>query len=149
MTYPVPSRPFYRVGADLFDCHGNSYIMVTDYLSNFPEVATLQTTTSKAVIAFMKTVFAGHRVPCELISENGPQFGSRDSADFAKEWGFQHITSSPHYPMSNGLAESSVKVFKGLMKKVLDGKEDFHHSLMIYRSAQLQNGLSPAQMLMV
>lgn len=34
------------------------------------------------------------------------------------------------------------------MKKALDGKEDFHHSVMIYRSAPLQNSLSPAQMLM-
>uniref|UniRef100_A0AAR2M2X3 Reverse transcriptase zinc-binding domain-containing protein n=1 Tax=Pygocentrus nattereri TaxID=42514 RepID=A0AAR2M2X3_PYGNA len=49
---------------------------------------------------------------------------------------------------SNGLAESSVKVVKGLMKKAHDGKEDFHHSPMIYRSAPLQNSLSPAQILM-
>lgn len=147
MTYPVPDRPFYRVGADLFDCNGKSHIVVADYFSNYPEVATLQTTSSKAVIAFLKTVFARHGVPCELISDNGPQFASSEFADFAKEWGFQHITS-PHYPRSNGLAESSVKVVKGLMNKAGDGKEDFHHSLMIYRSAPLQNGLSPAQMLM-
>lgn len=29
-----------------------------------------------------------------------------------------------------------------------DGHEDFHKNLMIYRSAPLQNGLSPAQLLM-
>uniref|UniRef100_A0A3P8VXA7 Integrase catalytic domain-containing protein n=1 Tax=Cynoglossus semilaevis TaxID=244447 RepID=A0A3P8VXA7_CYNSE len=109
-------------------------------------VALINHITHDAVIAFLKTIFARHGVPCELISDNSPQFAS--SADFAKEWGFQHITSSPHYPRSNGLAESSVKVVKGLMKKALHGKEDFHHSLMIYRSAPLQNGLSPAQMLM-
>ena len=34
------------------------------------------------------------------------------------------------------------------MKKAHDGNEDFHKSLLIYRSAPLQNGLSPAQMLM-
>lgn len=34
------------------------------------------------------------------------------------------------------------------MKKAHDGKEDFLKNLMIYRSAPLQNGLSPAQMLM-
>ncbi|KAL1258916.1 hypothetical protein QQF64_009493 [Cirrhinus molitorella] len=67
---------------------------------------------------------------------------------FAKEWGFQHTTSSPNYPRSNGLAESSVKIMKALMKKSHDGKTDFHNNLMTYRSAPLQNGLSPAQMLM-
>lgn len=117
MTYPVPDRPFQRVGADLFDCHGKSHIVVTNYFSNYPEVVTLQTTSSKAVIAFLKTVFARHGVPCELVSDNGLQFASSEFADFAKEWGFQHTTSSPHYPRSSGLAESSVKVVKGLMKK--------------------------------
>lgn len=34
------------------------------------------------------------------------------------------------------------------MKKAHDGKEDFLKNLMTYRSAPLQNGLSPAQMLM-
>jgi hypothetical protein len=34
------------------------------------------------------------------------------------------------------------------MKNAHDGKEDFLQNLMIYRSAPLQNGLSPAQMLM-
>lgn len=148
MTYPVPDRSLYRVGADLFDCNGKSHIVVTDCLSNYPKVATLQSTPSKAVIAFMKPVFAKHSVPCELISDNGPQFASSEFDDFPKEWRFKHITSSPHYPRSNGLAESSVKVVKDLMKKALDGKEDFHQSLMIYRSAPLQNFLPPAQMLM-
>lgn len=66
----------------------------------------------------------------------------------AEEWGFQHTSSSPNYPSSNRLAESSVKIVKALMKKNHEGKADFQRSPMIYRSAPLQNGLSPAQMLM-
>jgi transposase InsO family protein len=113
---------------------------------NYPEVATLQSTISRAIIAFLKTVFARHRVPNELFSDNGPQFSSCVFEAFAKEWGFNHHTSSPNYPRSNRLAESSV--IKGIMKKAHDGNEDFHKSLLIYRSAPLQNGPSPAQMLM-
>ncbi|KAK0137821.1 Zinc finger protein 862 [Merluccius polli] len=71
----------------------------------------------------------------DLVSDNGPQFASSEFADFATEWAFQHTTSSPHYPRSNGLAESSVKIVKGLMKKAQDGKADFHQSLMIYQRA--------------
>lgn len=41
-----------------------------------------------------------------------------------------------------------MKIVKGLMRKAHAGNEDFHRSLMIYRSAPLENGLSPAQMLM-
>ncbi len=148
MPHPVPDHPYQKFGVDLFDCNGKSHIVGTDYFSNYPEVATLQVTSSQAVIAFLKTVFSRHGVPCEVFSDNGPQFCSREFDAFAKEWGFQHTTSSPNYPRSNRLAESSVKIVKALMKKSRDGKTDFHQSLMIYSSAPHQKGLSPVQMLM-
>lgn len=85
MMHPVPHRPYYKVGTDLFDCDGKSYIVVTDYFSNYPEVGALQSTSSKAVISYLKTVFARHGVPCELFSDNGPQFSSCEFAAFAKE----------------------------------------------------------------
>ncbi|KAL7837375.1 hypothetical protein SRHO_G00270860 [Serrasalmus rhombeus] len=129
----TPSRPYYNVGADQFDFQGKSHIVVTDYSSNYPEVATLQTPSSKAVIAFMKSVFARHRDPCIVFTDNGPMVP--EFQQFSIEWDFQHNTSSPNYPRSNGLAESSVKIVKILMKKAHDGKEDFVKSLMIYRSA--------------
>lgn len=147
MTHPVPHGPYYKVGTDLFDCDGKSYIVVTDYFSNFPEVGVLQSTSSKAVISYLKTVFARHGIPCELFSDNGPQFSSCEFAAFAKEWGFQHTTSSPAYLKSNGLAESSVKTVKNLLRKS-QTYDALQKNLLIYRSAPLQNGLSPAQMLM-
>lgn len=147
MTHPVPHRPYYKVGTDLFECDGKSYRVVTDYFSNFPEVGVLQSTSSKAVISYLKTVFPRHGIPCELFSDNGPQFSSCEFAAFAKEWGFQHTTSSPAYPKSNGLAESSVKTVKNLLRKS-QTYDVLQKSLLIYRSAPLQNGLSPAQMLM-
>lgn len=146
--HAVPERPYQKVGADLFDCIGKMHIVVTDYYSNYPEVQTLPTTTSKAVISCMKSIFARHGVPMEVFTDNGPQFSSAEFKQFAEEWEFVHTTSSPHYPRSNGLVESSVKTVKSLMKKAQEGKEDFYKSLLIYRSTPLQNGLSPAQMLM-
>ncbi len=62
--HPVPDHPYQKVGVDLFDCNGKSHIVVTDYFSNYPEVATFQVTSSQAVIAFLKTVLARHGVPC-------------------------------------------------------------------------------------
>lgn len=105
-------RPYYKLGTDLFDLDGKSYIVVTDYFSNFPEVGALHSTLSKAVISYLKTVLAKPGVPCELFSDNGLQFSSCEFAAFAKEWGFKHTMSSPTYTKSNGLAESSVKTVK-------------------------------------
>ena len=63
---------------------------------------------------------------------------------FAEEWGFTHLTSSPYYPQSNGEAERAVKTVKSLITK----SEDPYLALLSYRSTPLQNGYTPAELLM-
>ena len=48
-------------------------------------------------------MFSRHGISQMVRSDNGPQFISTEFKKFEKEWGFQHITSSPHYPQSNGM----------------------------------------------
>ena len=54
---------------------------------------------------------------------NGPPFNSQDFANFAAKNEFDHNTSSPEYPQSNGKVESSVKVAKGIILKNMKAKE--------------------------
>ncbi len=56
----------------------------------------------------MKSIFARHDIPELVVSDNGPQYTSQEFEEFEKAWNFQHQTSSPAYPQSNGLAERSV-----------------------------------------
>lgn len=66
----------------------------------------------------------------------------------ALHWNFNHRTSSPRYPQSNGLAERTVQTAKRLLTK---SKKDGHNlfmSLLAYRSTPLSIGLSPSQLLM-
>ena len=60
-------------------------------------------------------MFARHGIPEVLRSDNSPQYVSHEFAEFAKAYGFQHITSSPRFPQSNGEAERMVKTIKGLV----------------------------------
>ena len=56
----------------------------------------------------LKAIFSRHGIPATFVSDNGPQFISEEMRAFAKEYGFQHVTSSPYYPYypkSNGQAE--------------------------------------------
>ena len=54
------------------------------------------------------------------MSDNGPQFSADLYASFAQKYGFEHVTSSPHYPQGNGRAERAVKMIKGLLRKFGD-----------------------------
>lgn len=48
----------------------------------------------------------------QLLSDNGPQFTSHDSVNFAHSLGFQVCTTPAYSPESNGMAEAFVKTFK-------------------------------------
>ena len=73
--------------------------------------------TSAAIISKMREIFAEHGVPDILRSNNGPQYASAALTVFMEEWRCQHTTSSPHYPASNGIADSMVKIIKTAFTK--------------------------------
>ena len=139
-----PPHPFHAIGMDLFEYKGSQYLLVVDYLSRYPEVAKLENTTSSAVICHLKPMFARHGVPANSRLDNGLQFTSDLFAEFAKACDFQHITSNPRYPQSNGEAERMVKTVKEMLKKA----EDPYLALLSYRTTPLSHGWSPSQILM-
>ena len=141
----LPVHPWQKVGTDLFVLKGTTYVVIVDYLSRYPEVIKLTSTTSQSVIAALKTTFARHGIPDTVVSDNGPQYASQEFADFAKAYSFSHITSSPHYPQSNGQVERTVKT----VKKLLSDSNDPCLSLLAYRATPLPwCGYSPAELLM-
>lgn len=140
----LPDLPWQRVGTDLFELKGHSYLLIVDYYSRFIEVARLNRTTADEVISHTKGVFARHGIPEVVVSDNGPQFSSEAYAAFSRQFQFEHVTSSPHYPQSNGEAERAVQTVKSLMKK--DG--DPYLALLSYRSTPLKCGFSPSELLM-
>ena len=94
----TPDRPWAKVGADLFEHKGTTYLLTIDYYSKWIEADKLDNLTSKNTISYLKSQFARHGIPDELRSDNGPEFGSAEFAEFATYYGFVHTTSSPHYP---------------------------------------------------
>lgn len=144
MTTPLPARPWQKVAADIFQWKNGHYIVVVDYYSRYIEVANLPTLTTSTTVERLKVIFARFGVPEILVTDNGPQFASTDFATFAQNYGFNHTTSSPRYPQSNGEAERAVRTVKQLLNKSPDPQK----ALLAYRATPLAHGLSPAQLLM-
>ena len=149
LPHDLPNRPWAKVGVDLFELHGDQYLLCVDYFSKYPEVALLPDLSSKTTVTRLKSMFARHGIPDEVISDNGPQFASAEFAMFASQWEFNHTTSSPGFAQSNGQSERTVQTVKKLLLKALDSDRDPYLSLLVYRDSPLEStGISPAQMLM-
>ena len=140
----LPDYPWQSIATDLFCWNKSTYLLAVDYFSRFIEIAKLSTTTSQDVINHLKSMFARHGIPEVVRSDNGPQYSSESFAQFAQNYGFVHVTSSPKYPQSNGAAERAVRTVKSLLMK----NNDPYEALMAYRTTPLENGYSPAELLM-
>lgn len=147
MPTTFPDRPWQVVATDLFELPKATYLLVVDYFSRYVEVANVtKSQTSGEIIKKLKEIFARHGIPEQLRSDNGPQYASAEFAQFAKNWGIKHITSSPRFPRSNGEVERAVKTVKSLLKK--GDVDDCTRALLSYRSTPLAGGYSPAELLM-
>ncbi|KAG0712335.1 hypothetical protein GWK47_018706 [Chionoecetes opilio] len=146
--HPVPQGPWQDVSTDLFYYNSHNYILVVDHYSSYVFVYKLTGTTSRDVIEILMQLFAEHGSPTTLYSDNGPQFDSREFANFAARFEFRHTTSSPLHPQSNGIAERQVRIVKDLLKRS-NGNDAFYRGLRSLRSTPLDAHLpSPAEMLL-
>ena len=121
------SEPDQQCGG--LDCHNKS---TTQSRVRAKACKGVQTTTA-SIVSALKSIFSRHGIPQVLVSDNGPQYASQEFTSFAREYDFTHVTSSPHFPQSNGQAERTVQT----MKKLLDDSEDPYMALLCYRATPL------------
>lgn len=95
----------------------------------------------------MKPVFARYGIPERVVSDNGPQYSSQEFKDFAWKYNFEHVTSSPYHPKSNGLAEKYVQIVKRIFEKARLDQQDPLLGILEYRSTPLDIGYTPAELL--
>ena len=148
VPHEVPQRPWAKLGTDIFEFAGKPYLVVVDYFSKYPEVCRLENKTARYVISHLKSMFARHGFPDELIADN-MQFGSADMRQFASQWDFTISTSSPEHPASNGQSARMVGIVKQLMRKANQEGRDPHLTLLEYRNTPISGlSYSPSQLLM-
>ena len=79
-----PSRPWEKLGSDLFYSHGQNYLFVVDFFSRFIEIVKLSSTSSQVVISQIKVIMSRMGVCYTLVTDGGPQHSSQQfKQDFA------------------------------------------------------------------
>ena len=137
-----------KIGVDLFYLNGTSYLLTIDYFSGFMEVDKLSSTTSCKVIDKLKGHFGRYGIPLQLVNDNAPECSSREFKRFAQLWKFEHATSSPMYPRSNGKAEAGVKLAKNTLRKTMSCGGDVQLALLELRNTPRHDaGMSAAKMM--
>ena len=113
----IPIHPWTKLATDIFPFEGESYLLLVDYTSQFPIVHKLNSMTTQHVINHFKLIFSEYGWPDTLVSDNVPCYASEAFTKIMQEYNVNHITSLPHYPQSNGLAEKFVQIVKNLFHK--------------------------------
>ena len=116
--WPLPDEPWDRMHVDFAGPFlGNMWKLVMDAYSKWPSVVRmLNYPTTETTTMALDIIFTTWRCPKTSVSDNGPQFGSKQFEDWCRLNGIVHLTSAPFHPPSNGEAERLVSIFKTAMR---------------------------------
>ncbi|XP_014217044.1 uncharacterized protein K02A2.6-like [Copidosoma floridanum] len=119
--WPWPEKVWSRVYADfLGPFYGSMYLVVSDAHFKWPEMIDLkQNTKATNLVIEIKKLFARYGYPFHLVTDNGPQFRSKEFVMFLKQSGVKHTFSPPYHPATNGAAENLVNTFKHKVEKIV------------------------------
>ena len=109
-----------RVHIDFCEYKGKQLLVMVDSFSKhiWCHVMNNDTTAIKTLAILYGWFCERSGFPTTLVSDNGPQFTSKEFADKMAKWGIKHILTPPYHPASNGLAEKAVGTIKIHLKKM-------------------------------
>ena len=93
---PLPLGPWHELSVDFCGPFpsGDYLLVVTEDFSRYPEVEILRSTSAKAVIPHLDSIFARQGIPEVVRTDNGPPFNSENFKMFASQLGFTHHTTN-------------------------------------------------------
>ena len=136
IPHNVSTHAWHTLATDLFHWNSTEYMLIADLYSKFTIIRKLTNMSSSTVINHLKGIFDEHGIPERLISDIGSQYSSEDFRVFSVRYGFDHVTSSPLYPRSNGFIERTVQTVKKLFTKAKEGGGDPHLAMLCLRTGR-------------
>ena len=139
MQPDLPTRPWEKLGTNIFEQNGKKYLMVVDYCSRLPVIRLPTDMTGHTVCNHFTSILAEYSLPATIIAD----FGSRRISErFRSKFVQSGITlhcSSPYHQQANSLAERAIATCKSVLRKALEEKECPYTALWIYRTTPLDD----------
>ena len=137
----IPPHACHTLGTDLFYWKHFDFSVLGDYFSKFLIVRKPPCSTSSAVCMEISIIFTEFGKPYIIRSDSGPCYASKEFKELMELFQAQHVTSSPHFPQSNGFAEAMVKIVKKLMDHSILQEKLWNFSLMEYRCTLIMGNI--------
>jgi hypothetical protein len=153
-THEEANYPFHSLQLELASYEGRQFLILTDQFSGFPHICECgRHATTKQVTDFITLFITMYSVLVFIYSNGCPHLKDK-FGDFCKKCSIKHNSkSSPHYPQSNGVAESAVKEMKKIIWAVFDNKRrtldksGLAAAMLIFQNTpRSPTDLSPAQL---
>lgn len=146
-----PETPWKRVHIDYFGPYERKMVLlIVDAHSKWIDAHVVESATTLATIAKLRTTFATFGLPETVVSDNGSVFRSAEFVAFLASNGIQHVTTAPYHPASNGLAERAVQTIKNMLQKQPNAplRVQLDRALFAYRNLINETtGKTPAELM--
>ena len=122
-------RPWSRLHVDYAGpVNGNMLFIIVDSHNKWIDAHVTSGCTSIITINKLHQSLSTYGIPDTIVSHNATWFMSSEFQEFCKHSVIRHITSAPHHPSSNGLAERAVLTFMSGLKRM--GNGNIEHKLL-------------------
>ena len=92
----------------------------TDYFTKWIESIPTRSASHRVIIGFLEYIIARFGCLKRIITDNDASFKDEPLINFCEQFGISLIHSTPYYSQGNGLAESSNKSLKNIIKRLLE-----------------------------
>ena len=148
MQPDLPTRPWEKLGSDIFQFNGSKYLIIVDYYSRFPVIRPLKDMSAATISNHFTSVLAEYGLPSMITADFGGQYVSEEFTKKCEQSGITLTFSSPYHHQTNSIAEKSVGTCKSLWKKAIECKQCLDTALWMYRITPLDDQLpSPYELL--
>lgn len=137
MQQDLPTRPWEKLGTNIFEFNGKKHLMVVNYYSRFPVIRPLKDIPCASTSQASRQSTAYQPLSWLILHLSTSAGGSKQNVN-----GITLHCSSPYHHQPNSPAERAVSC-KSLSRKALEGNECPYTALWIYRTTPLGDQTPP------